>query len=462
MVGDQLQIVRWDPFPPSTSATEAPWLAHDFNVVAERPAYLEALKNYFLDGMDAPGVDFVAQRNTRRSWYHVPMMTVDDFARREPYHGLTRERSLRPNEHKWIKNSASPWPRSFAIGYYNWIGGYTIGQVFRDPDPALADPARAQFIAGTFVFKLLFAEYVPSQIETSLDPLVEAPEWQIQDSASPSSPPINVRLLQVDVAVRDTRSAPTGWVFATFVYDKSMTSEPSRWRRLRAVGLQWGNDDDVTASGVGTIDQSWLASGVPTELLREDGFPFGRHGRLNGPVDNRFSSCIGCHSTAQVVVGASPKAAFRGTPLVPPPPSDCPDVSPWLRNIPAGTPFGVIDGCVLGTPPVGTALHALDYSLQLADALEASLFDDFPNPCAAYAGDLRDVATPVIPPGDRGAPPSPQAMRAELAKAKFRDPRARPIAMQLERKLGVQASRLKVPAVKVVKKEQESREAFRR
>ena len=49
-----------------------------------------------------------------------------------------------------------------------------------------------------------------------------------------------MRLLQVDVAVRDARATKTGWVFATFVYDKTMTA-PTPWAKLRPVGLMWGD-----------------------------------------------------------------------------------------------------------------------------------------------------------------------------------------------------------------------------
>lgn len=396
----KLRVVRWDPPAPATTAAEAPWLAHDFRIASERAAYLESLKQYFLEGNDS--VDFAVQRNSARAWFHVPMMTSDAFSRREPYHGLTKERQLRSRDHKWIVDGTDGAGNlnAYAIGAYNWLGGYTIGQVFRDPDPQLSDPTQAHFIVGAYVFKLLFAEYDPTKIVTAQDPLIGAPEWQVQDIQDPAGHALrNVRLLQVDVAVRDDRSTQTGWVFATFVYDKSMTTGSNPWRRLRAVGVMWGNDPDVTSAGVGTLDETWTAAGLPSDLARQDGRPYGRDGRLNGPVDNPFSSCLSCHSTAQVVVGASTRNAFRGVDLFPPPPSSsCASPMMWFRNVNAGVPFGVTtnggDGCELASPPTPTPpLHSLDYSLQLADALQSALFDRDPNPCAALAAQLTQTNT---------------------------------------------------------------------
>jgi hypothetical protein len=57
---------------------------------------------------------------------------------------------------------------------------------------------------------------------------------------------LTVRLLQVDVAIRDSRArTTTGWVFGTFVYDGNATGE-TPWDRLVPVGVMWGNDPRVT------------------------------------------------------------------------------------------------------------------------------------------------------------------------------------------------------------------------
>lgn len=383
-VGNQTRITGWNPFPPAPLA-EAPWLAHDFHDAAGRIDYLNTLRDYVLEGM--PEVDFVAQKNPRRLWYHVPMMTTNRGSRREPYHGMTKERPLSSSQNPWIHSGQQL--DSFAIGYYNLRGGYALGQVFKDPNPALSDPSKAQFIDGTVVFKILFAEYDPAKIDAAQDPLVDAPQWQGQDAAHPAAPLKNVRLIQLDIAVKDARSAQTGWVFATFVYDKRLTSEPVAWRRLTPVGLMWGNDPDVTAAGVGTLDEGWTnTAALPTVFQNH----LGRFGRLNGPIDNPISSCISCHSTAQVAPGTSNVIAFNGVGLTY---GGCSaQAATWFRNLTGSTPFGVMadgsdadaangDGCTFAVPQ--PLVYSTDYSLQIKEALESSLARGNPNPCQAMA-----------------------------------------------------------------------------
>jgi hypothetical protein len=441
------RIVRYDPYAPITSVTEAPWLAFRFDVPAEQAQYLEALKAYMLEGnVGAADVedDFDVGNNPKRLWYHVPMMTTKPHARREPHHGLTKERALRANQHGWIKNSDSNGLRTFAVGAYNWLGGYTIGKVFRDPNPQLADPAAAKFIPGALVFKLLFAEYAPASIEAG-DPLAGSPEWKIQDVDASSAAQLPVRLVQVDIAVRDARAAKTGWVFATFVYDKTIAAA-SPWAKLRAVGLQWGDDAGVTTPG--GIVESWINPAVPSVYQREDGLAFGRSGRLNGPVDNPVSSCISCHGTAQIVAGETNAGRARGVELVPPdgpaPGPDCTAAQElfWFHDVAAGSPFGVMDnnggGCSLLSPQPAS-LHGLDYSLQLADALESSLAFRNPNPCAALAEPLKKVATVEPVGGD--------AKAKETAREAFRSPTLRELGATRLRAMSADVVRTQLRAV---------------
>lgn len=386
------KVTGWKPFEPVTDVATAPWLAYDFHVAAQQMSYLNALKDYAFDGM--PEVDFVAQKNTKNRWYHVPMMTTKPTARREPYHGTTKERALTASQQSWITSGSLD---SFAIGFYNPIGGYTIGQVFKSPDPSLSDPSAAQFIDGALVFKLIFAEYDTSKIDAVKNPLDGAPEWQVQDVENPSAPLKHVRLLQVDIAVKDSRSTQTGWVFATYVYDKTL-SGADPWKKLTAIGLQWGNDPDVTASGVGTLDETWINPAVPAIFAGK----VGRNGRLNGPVDNPVSSCISCHSTAQALVGATSANAFRPASLVPPGSCSNAQAMVWFRNLTGNMPFGVMNTCV-GPSPNPPELKSLDFSLQLADGLESALPRHNPNPCQAT----------ITPEEMASATPSPSEARSK-------------------------------------------------
>lgn len=378
------QVTGWDPPSPASGAA-APWLAYDFHIEAERLDYLQALKNYALEGMIE--ADFVAQKNNKRRWYHVPLMTTGNNPR-EGRRGLTAERTLQSEEQSWLKADA----RAFGTGYYNSLGGYTIGQVFDDPEPSNSKPQKAQFIAGTFVFKILFAEYNAANINGS-DPLAHAPEWTIQDLASPAGAgTVVVRLLQMDIAVKDPRSTTTGWVFAEFVYDESLpaATAANRWRNLAPVGLQWGNDNDVTGPGVGTLNETWVvdAALVPDQFEGH----LGRHGRLNGPVDNPQSACMSCHSTAQAYVPAAntTAGAFKSVGFLPQ--NQCLDSQDmhWFRSIPGNQPFDrmIDDPAIPGGDfckpqvPAPSGLHPLDYSLQIQLGLALGMGENHPNPCA--------------------------------------------------------------------------------
>lgn len=378
VVNDDGEITGWDPLSPFDSA---PWLAFDFTDPAERGPYLEALKDYVLQ--DLVPHDLVPQNHTlgKRRWYHVPMMTSGFFPR-EPRHGLTRERGLRASEQTWLSSDVG----AFGIGMYNWQGGYTIGQVFHDPEPSNADAGQSQFIDGTLVMKVLFAEYDPAAI-VGPDPLANAPAWQIQDPFSASNATFEVRLIQMDIAVKDPRSTDTGWVFATYVYDESLpaATPQQRWYNLTPVGLAWGNDPDVTSDGDPDLDESWINPAVPAPF----GGQVGLHGRLNGPVDNPQSACMSCHSTAQVREGQTIVGAYTAARMVPDSSCSATEREYWFRNIAGSEPFGQMTGppgyCEPENPPVASPpMRALDYSLQVQRGLVNGVALNHANPCLGH------------------------------------------------------------------------------
>jgi len=95
----QTTVDHWDPPAPNH---DAPWRAFtNLSNATQRTNYLDALKAYILAGMSDPGIDFDATKNNgtaSRRWFHVPMMTAAGAKRREPYHGVTAERALRPSD----------------------------------------------------------------------------------------------------------------------------------------------------------------------------------------------------------------------------------------------------------------------------------------------------------------------------------------------------------------------------
>jgi hypothetical protein len=253
------------------------------------------------------------------------------------------------------------------------------------------------------VFKLLFAQYNTNDF-SGADVLAHAPDWQVLDLNSSMSNAtyitvVDVRLLQVDVAVKDDHFASTtGWVFATYVYDESRyPAEANAWRCLTPVGIQWDNDPTVTSGG--TITQTWFNPNLPSAFKNHLGFG----GRLVGPVDDQRSSCLSCHSTAEV------DTAFKGSKLFTPAsftnpnkkassPYVCSDPMDWFRNLSSGisgsTPFGrqpLVGNDLLC--PVDTTIAGLtstDYSLQIQAALASVESFGVQNPCSASAKTYHD------------------------------------------------------------------------
>lgn len=323
-----------------------PWQEIDFRKEPKR--YLLALINYCYEGNLE--VDFKVQNNTIRKWYHAPWLHYGQNGR-DFVKGLTRERSSRPFELSPIQSQQY---RNFAVGFYNDLGAFTIGQVWNDPK--IPDPSKAVFPEGTVSFKLLFT----TAPESIADFLKESPEWIADvDRATTTQQVLStkVRLLQIDVAVKDKRSSKGGWVFGTFHYDSNV-SNPNPWRRLLPLTLMWGDDPVLTPSKYqsGTRpSESWINDESPIVKYRANpptGLTppqvLGWAGRGNGPVDNPVSSCMSCHSTAQIPASS---------PMIAPANLSENDKLRWFRNTNPNETFDI-----------GT--KTLDFSLQLGVGIQ--------------------------------------------------------------------------------------------
>lgn len=309
-----------------------PWMSFDFRTQPNE--YIEAVLDYALEGNKQ--VDFVVQDNSTRGWYHAPWMHAG-AAGREFVRGLTRERSSRPGE--LHPNQTGTW-ENWAVSVYNPRGGYTLGQVWKDPDAP--NPSVAKFPVGSVSIKLIFTEAPVSQVPY----LTGSVEWQADiNRANNAGPRPTLRLLQVDVAVRESRAASTtGWVFGTFVYDGNAPGA-TPWDRLVPVGLMWGNDPTRVRT-TQALRQTKINAGL--QIPQHLGF----EKRLNGPVDNPRSSCLSCHSTAQIQNDLS----RPGRAAIPPANATVQTLRLYFRNIKSGTPFDA------------NAL-SLDYSLQLQNGI---------------------------------------------------------------------------------------------
>ncbi len=314
------------------SSANLPWKSIDFKTQSEQ--YGRAVLNYCLQGNTA--IDFDVANNTVRKWYHVPWMHWHDGGR-EFVHGMTRERTSRVGE---LAPTQTSQAQNWAVGFYNGIGGYTVGKVWANP--LSPDATVAKFGKGTVSFKLLFTAAPVAQVPYLNGSL----EWDafINTSLTSTSRSIQkVRLVQIDIAVRDTRAnSTTGWVFGTFVYNDNAPGT-TVWDKMVFRGLQWGNDPGVAPGG--TLNQ-----GIVSNTNIPSGLHAGYGGRLNGPVDNPASSCLSCHATAQT----------PGAPMVPASTATPPQIMAFFQNIKAAHSYD-------STGQIG---KPLDYSLQLAAGIK--------------------------------------------------------------------------------------------
>lgn len=232
---------------------------------------------------------------------------------REFVHGLNRERSFNPGElHSNQKSLIQNW----AISIINERGSYTYGQVWKDINKP--DITKGNFLDGTVSAKLVFTEATPEYILT----LQNSITWTGYINQSKKGTPKvfkQLRLLQIDFLVKDKRSEETGWVAGTFIYDNSMNNK-NPWFNMRLVGISWGNDPNYFISNYNNgekLSECWINPNIRKNSL-------GYLGRLNGPIDNKKSSCLSCHSTAQYP---------EQSPSIPPKYATEKEMKYWFRNL---------------------------------------------------------------------------------------------------------------------------------
>jgi hypothetical protein len=329
----------------------------------------------FLKEIRASGIRVEQRRLTMSpaaEWWIAPWMDYS-LNGRERLNGFTAERGPDPGD---LSKNSGKGIQTWAVGWYNRPGSYAMHEIFKDPcDPQI--PAGFAFPAQSAAFKFLFTTADPAQVaylqgapevDAFINP-ADDPRGQKNGVAGRVSTPM--RLLQVDIAVKDPNAKETGWVMGTFIW--RAPADPTNFKgdwlldNLSPVGLMWGNDPgsfDATWNKTATIHQSqinpelrgivWSASAADWPQRPYPGF----QGRLNGPADNPRSSCLGCHAAAQW---------RRDQPLVDSFPLDATlteekiksNVKKFFMNVPGGTRHPGSD--------VGSEL---DYSLQLEAAFD--------------------------------------------------------------------------------------------
>lgn len=337
---------------PSADKTP-PFLNMDYK--SDWRKYMMAVRDYCFEGNIKGGDvedDFNVAAEHPPRWFHMPWQHYG-VSGREGIHGLTREAPVQPQQLAWRQTASG---QTYAVGFFNVFGGYTIGQVWADHQRP--DPTKAVFPDGTVIFKLLFVDIPPAQVPSLANPV----QWQAYATTTFTSTTRTIEplsLIQMDIAVKH-HGSPTGWLFGTFQYNGAM-GKTNRWENLVPVGLMWGNDPDIRVNDsnpqpVSTRINPQLKETIinpdtnelpPTHL--------GWNGRLNGPVDNPMSSCLSCHMTASAPASLPISPLFQANP--PAPGSDV--WMNWFQNLKCGDHFD----------PQKRA-HPTDFSLQLAISIQ--------------------------------------------------------------------------------------------
>lgn len=346
----------------------APWMKYDFKTQPKE--YLLAARAYIYEGNVGRGAsDWDVATNPVRTWYHMPWRWYGDHGR-EFVHGLTMEMPSAPGV---LDPKQKDWHYTWAVAMYGPVAGYSLGQVWRDGGAAPPELKAASFASGALVTKLLFTTAAASDV-----PEIEgAYEWpaDVYTDVQGACPCVTagcprgittVRLLQIDIAIKDPRATETVWVFGSLVYDKNAPGK-SAWDKMVPLGLMWGNDPWLTAAMKDQKPKQSLVfydreqapfatfAGVADLPPDVGGYEhLGCHGRLSGPVDNPKSACLSCHATSQY----PPSNAYPRGDI-----SLCDDAAtngPLWRNITGST---VWKTCAAPT-------FALDYSLEMASAAQ--------------------------------------------------------------------------------------------
>jgi hypothetical protein len=357
-----------------------PWIKFNPRDPTQVDEYMFAIRDYIYEGMLES--NWQGDKNKVRKWYHVPWMTAGNHPR-EFIHGMTEERFLTGPE---LGLKMGTTVQNWAVGYYNDVGGVAIGKVWRNL--ASLTSAVSQFGEGTVVAKVLFTAAGPSDFEATGPYLMEgAPEWQVNAQGnSPQSKQIQTfRLLQMDIAVKDSRAGSTGWVFGTFAYNREAKADDG-WHRMVPVGLMWGNDPilNQAAYDQGRRPAEGIVSASCPVYARNH---LGWLGRVNGPVDNPASACMSCHSIAE-----SPPSA----PLIAS--EKCTDEQRlnWFRDLSGSVSFGKVpvSSCDV-LSDAGSV--ALDYSLQMRVGIANATSGQWTNPCETAPPKAQSMLVPVGP-----------------------------------------------------------------
>ncbi len=235
-------------------------------------AYTQALKDSIARDMVALLAGDEGWDAGRRGWYNDPWLG----AQREAIHGMLVGVE-RFDDSLFPKSGLTKPFTTYVITYYNRTAGQTLGAIWRDPQAPRLDGGATQYADGSITVKLAFTTAGPQEWPAMRGALA----WPMMMTANATTGQFDRPtlakgyLMQVDIVVKDTQSAPqTGWVFTTLVYDRA-TRPGSRgvWDQMVPLGAQWGNDPrvDSAANPGAALFETWVNPNAPAVCARDAG-----------------------------------------------------------------------------------------------------------------------------------------------------------------------------------------------
>lgn len=370
--------------------------------------YLVGARDYAFDG-NLPGWD--PHVNPNANWYHIPWLHSSPTAYppnggTEGFRGLIKEAPISagqigPNQVDQDGNYSV-----YAITLVNDIAGYTLGQMWADPlnpDPRATDARYGGgFKDGAVFAKLLFTDAAKDGADIAV--LQNPVEWHGYTTAnfwnSDTRTVQPLRLVQMDIAVRDSRAGETSWLMGTFAYngqaDPAASDDETRfYNNLIPVGVQWGNDPENREPGFITAFPATETRVNPdleeTVIFADAGMNphlppqhLGWNGRLNGPVDLSTTSCLSCHINAQypALVSLVPDGAVPDGGAEVPAQAGTDEWMFWFQNTPAAIP----------TTP---SAFSTDFSFQVAISLTNFFAARDANDAGFYADEFLIAPVPI-------------------------------------------------------------------
>lgn len=403
-------------FSETCTAEDCSWLKFDFKTKPHQ--YMqEVLKYIYRGNLENDWTD-------PQGWFGAPYMHLDTVAAapngdkffepvgREFMRGLTMERVTCDDEingkttkpqcsYPDIYNLPPNYHYNWAISYYDARGGKYIGKVWQEiiKEKPNLEKLKEGFPEGTVSVKFLFtqasvkvAPYLENSVEWQTDTLRRIKkdgEYTAEKCLENNLPSEKcfpkLRLLQIDIAVKDKRAVQTGWVFGTFIYNKNAKEfieyesdkEINRaWLKLEPVGLMFGNDPKAMLNKAETEeDDGRIIESVINQFITVKQH-LGCAGRLSGPVDNPKSSCLSCHALAETPDNLNPESVPYAKMAC----KENADIERLFQNIKPPATFTPSDNL--------RKIYTLDYSLQLREGIFRFWLEK--NKCYAGAENLKN------------------------------------------------------------------------